>query len=180
MPLESSAGTNVWPVERPALVLIQRTLSLGIKTLLNQDRGKGKRWTEEYQVEKGTDVLQSKAGKANIVFRKSYCWWHRRGVVFPVCVPCTSTSSCPPCLQLRWRDWLKAVLLLPLRPPCYSSSLCSNKCPVCHSSLLQRIRFILPLSHTLPPSFCPPPSLLSLLRSLALTREERLWETEYK
>lgn len=98
MPLESSAGTNVWPVERPALILIQPTLPLGIKTLLNQDRGKGKRWTEEYQVEKGTDVLQSKAGKANIVFRKSYCWWHRRGVVFPVCVPCASTSSCPPCL----------------------------------------------------------------------------------
>lgn len=139
-----------------------------MNTPSNQDRGNT--WTAEYQEEKGT--LQGKGGKANIVFQKSYCWWHWRGVVLPVCIPCAFASLCPPCLQLWWRHWVIeqcCVLPLPLRPSCYSSSLCSNKCLVCHSSLLQRIRFILPLSHTLPPSFCPPPSLLTLLRSLALS-----------
>lgn len=175
MPLESSAGTNVWPVERPVLILIQATLSLGMNTPSNQDTGKGNRWTEEYQEEKGIDMLQGKAGKANnTVFQKSYFWWHWRGVVLPVCIHCASASSCPPCLQLWWRHWVikqcwVLLLLLLLCPSCYSSSLCSNKCLICHSSLLQRIRFILPLSHTPSPSLCSPPSSLTPLRSVALS-----------
>lgn len=56
------------------LILNRATLSLAMNTPSYQDRGKGNKWTEEYQEEKGTDVLQWKAGKANKVFQKSYCW----------------------------------------------------------------------------------------------------------
>lgn len=175
MPLEPSAGTNVWPVERPVLILIQATISLGMNTPSNQDTRMGTIWTEKYQKERGISLLQAKAGKANnTVFQKLYFWWHWRGVVFPVCIHCASASSCPPCLQLWWRHWMiEQCWVLLLIPSCYSSSLCSNKCLVCHSSLLQRIRFILPLSHTPPPlsALLPPRSLLAVhLRSV--TREE--------
>lgn len=94
-----------------------------------------------------------------------------------VCIPCASASY--PAVLEALND--RAVLLQPplLRPSCYSSSLYSNKCLVCHSSLLQRIRFILPLSYT--PSLFMPSSLLAHSSSLTQSHvRRRSGSLEYK
>lgn len=116
-------------------------------------------------------MLQNKARKADIIFQ--------RCCIPSICPLFVSTLSPAVLEPLTDRAVLLLPLLLPLllHPVCYSSRLCSNKCLVCHSSLLQRIRFILPLSHTLPPSFCPPPSFVHLH---SVTHEKTLWEPEYK
>lgn len=112
-------------------------------------------------------MLHIETGEVEIVFQRSCCWWN--------CIP----SVCPLHLRLFVSTLFPAVeealteRAAPLRPSCYSSSLSSNNCLVCHSSLLQCIRFILPLSHAHPPSFCPPPSLLCLPHSLALSHTWR-------
>lgn len=174
MPLESSRGINVWPVERPELILIQAMLSLGMNALLNQGRkNKSNWWTENYQDEKGIYLLQGKAGKGNTVFQKSCCWWHWKGAPggYPLCLCLFVSFSSPAVVEaLIDRAVLRAAAATAATADFfrYRSSLCSNKSLVCHSSLLQCIRFILPLAHILPPPFYPPPSLLTLLRSLVL------------
>lgn len=102
---------------------------------------------------------------------------------------CCIPGMCPKCLHLLTSTLSPAVEVLtdrgglPLRlhPSCYSSARSSDKCLLCHTSLLQCNRFILPLPYTPPPSFCPP-RLPVFLRSLALshTHTKAHEEPEYK
>lgn len=93
---------------------------------------------------------------------------------------CCISSMCPTCLHLLASTLSPAVevltgrggLLLPLlrlHPSCYSGALCSNKCLLCHTSPLQRNRFILPLSYTLSPTPTPAACPFSHIHSLTQT-----------
>lgn len=116
--------------------------------------------------------------------------YSRRVALERCCIP----SMCPECLHLLASTLSSAVELLTnrrglslqvlrLHLSCYSSALCSDKCLLCHSSLLQSNRFLLPLPYTLPPSFYPRlPVFLLHLHSLTHTQMHTLTheEPEYK
>lgn len=112
-------------------------------------------WTEEHQKAKGPGTLIPEKGKAVVVFQKGIGEvLHSRHV---------SRMSPPPRVHLNSSCGgvtdRGGLPLPPLRlhPSCYSSAVSSDKCLLCHTSLLQCNRFILPLPYTLPPSICRPP-----------------------
>lgn len=161
-PLQSSAGTNVWPVVRRPPIPIQVTLSHGMNSPLNQDRKKGKDGMKT--IEGGKWNIHAKLGKPTQYSKKHNAEATEGSFVsqsvFPAPPPPSPyvhlVSSCRAVIE--WQDSVAAAASF-LRQLC--SSLCITKCPLCHSFLLQRVGFILPLSRTLPSS-----PLLSAVLSL--------------
>ncbi len=128
--------------------------------------------------EKRTWNAAMQSWRANIVFQKSYCWWH--GFCAPGVHPLCLSSSCPPCLQLWWRHWvieqccrcccrcvLPATAAVSAQINAWSVTvLCCN---ALDSSFLS-------LMHSLPLSALLPPCSLSFVHLHSVTREETQWE----